>query len=305
MAKTTNKEEGSNPMAKTTNKEEGRDVIMETKKITASVGQPVQIKLQSMAGSTGYSWYLTELDGGLVLSSAIVVPTAPGIAPVNHVFDFLAEKAGSFKVVFELKAAWRPGEKADTEVFEVEISEKKKTPQEDIEAAMAGREFVKASATSVGAQVENSQILKYAAPMSAATSIVYAAPMAQPVPQNGPQLASVVAATMIAYAAPIGPSTVAFRQPPAVDPCLTCPPPVGVQILYAAPWTGPQQPPVAADPCQCSPVNALCPSPCPGPLPKYAAPMPGGMRYAAPWPGGPIMRYAAPWPRDTAGPDCC
>ncbi|NOQ23704.1 MAG: hypothetical protein GQ565_13790 [Candidatus Aegiribacteria sp.] len=221
----------------------GKEAMAERKEIKAIVGQPVQIKLQSMAGSTGYSWYLTELDGGLTLSSAVVVPTAPGIAPINHVFDFLACATGSYKVVFELKAPWRPGDVADTEVFEVQIKAKKKTAKQDIESAMEGREFIRASAVNVGSQVEASQVIKYAAPMSSTgpTVILYAAPMTglsatAAIPSQPGTLA---AATMVAYAAPIGPSTVAAygtsyatRQ---VDPCLQalqaqCP-----QPMYAAP----------------------------------------------------------------------
>ena len=102
--------------------------MAEPKKIEAIVGQPVQVILQSMAGSTGYSWYLKHLDGGLALSKACAAPSGPGIAPVNHVFEFLATKEGSFSIVFDLIAPWRPGEAADTETFEVEI----KAPQTQV-----------------------------------------------------------------------------------------------------------------------------------------------------------------------------
>lgn len=271
--------------------------MAEKKKISAYVGQPVQIKLQSMAGSTGYAWYLTKLDGGLALSSAVVIPTAPGVAPVNHVFDFLACTVGSFQVVFELAAAWRPGEAAETEIFEVEIKAKQKSAKQEIESALGGREFIHASVANVGAQVEPSHVLKYAAPMASSvpqaqacgpvaavtpqTVILYAAPMtAGPATQAAvpSQAGTLSAATMIAYAAPIGPSTMAVYAMHQADPCLQDP---CLQALHAH--------------------RTL--------HPMYAAPM--FQPYAAPWAymqpqpmyAAPMIRYAAPM----ASPpqECC
>jgi Chagasin family peptidase inhibitor I42 len=255
------------------------------KTITAVIGQPVQVNLQSMAGSTGYGWYLTHLDGGLALSSVAIVPTAPGIAPVSHQFSFIAITAGTYTLSFSLLAPWRPNEEADNETYTVTITAPKKSAKEDIEAGMAGREFLRATSATVGQAVSDvSTVLKYAAPMVQSVqpqSLIYAAPMVQvqsvqpqsliyaaPMTRIGGQFGN-AAATMIAYAAPIGPSTVAAT---GYDPCLyaqqysICQP-------YAAPWPNPQllyaAPMTQSGQCQCPPQ------------PMYAAPM--------------IMRYAAPY----------
>ncbi len=254
----------------------------EKKQIELVVGQPVQITLQSMAGSTGYSWFLTKLSGGLALSDTTSVPTAtvPGqIAPINQIFSFLAISKGTNEVEFSLIAPWRPSEVQDTEVYQVTIKEPEKTAAEEIESAMKGREFISASAVNVGAAgvikyaapmvcgcgpvmvppyaapVTQAQPL-YAAPMTQAQP-VYAAPMAQALPAARPVAYvptdpcldprnSVLAAnTMIAYAAPVGPSTMAV-----MDPCLDPRNSIlaaNTMIAYAAP-VGPSTMAVM-DPC--------------------------------------------------------
>ena len=67
--------------------------MSDDKKITAFVGQPVQITLQSMASSTGYSWFLTTLDGGLALSGSSAAPTGPGVAPINQTIEVSSPSA--------------------------------------------------------------------------------------------------------------------------------------------------------------------------------------------------------------------
>jgi hypothetical protein len=302
--------------------------MSEEKKVQAVVGQPVQIKLQSMVGSTGYGWYLARLDGGLALSSAIVTPTAPGVAPVNHQFDFMAVAAGPFKVEFQLLAPWRPGEAADTEVYEVDIAPPRKSAKEDIEASMAGRDFIKATSVNVGqAQTDPSTVLKYAAPMATATSMLdYAAPMTQAaslaVPQTcilyavpmtrmsaqtlAAQRGTLAATTMIAYAAPVGPNTMALGAGYAaqsIDPCLQtlgmtqCPQPV-----YAAPMAIPTMVAPYAAPCTTIQSAPTMVQPYAAPWPNmqvlYAAPMAQGQSvqplYAAPMTQNPQPLYAAP-----------
>jgi hypothetical protein len=278
-----------NTFSKGAHMSEQRKKAEEGKTIAVVVGQPVQINLQSMAGSTGYGWYLTRLDGGLALSSTAVIPTAQGIAPVSHQFSFIATKAGSYNVVFDLLAPWRPTEIADSETYVVTISEPRKTAKEDIEAGMAGRQFLKTSSASVGQQtLDYSTVLKYAAPMVQSAlpqSIIYAAPMTR-IPDPWGNLA---AATMIAYAAPVGPTMVAATGYAAkmADPCLQnqCQPQYNAMIQpYAAPWPNAQllyaAPMAQSGQCQC-------------PQPMYAAPMSQPLQplYAAPM----VMRYAAPY----------
>ena len=130
--------------------------MAESKEIQAVVGQPVQIILQSMAGSTGYAWYLSELEGGLVLSGTSTYATGAGVSPINHAFDFLAVKAGKFKLAFELLAPWRTSEPGDTESYDVTIEAPKQSAADDIESAMQGRAFIPASAVNVGTRTSAS-----------------------------------------------------------------------------------------------------------------------------------------------------
>jgi len=229
----------------------------EKKQIELVVGQPVQITLQSMAGSTGYSWFLTKLSGGLALSDTTSVPTAtiPGqIAPINQIFSFLAISKGTYEIEFNLIAPWRPDDTADTEKYDVKIEEPKKAAAEDIESAMKGREFISASAVNVGA----AGVIKYAAPM-AQPVLKYAAPMAScscycgpvmvppyaaPISQVQPLYAAPMSQAQATYT-PVRPTTYAY-----IDPCLD---PrnsmlaANTMIAYAAP-VGPST--VAAmDPC--------------------------------------------------------
>jgi hypothetical protein len=257
------------------------------KTINAIVGQPVQINLQSMAGSTGYGWYLTKLEGGLALSSVSIVPTAPGIAPVSHQFSFIAITAGTFTISFSLLAPWRPDEEADNETYTVTITAPKKSAKEDIEAGMAGREFLRAASATVGQPVSDvSAVLKYAAPMVQSVqpqSLIYAAPMVQSVqPQSliyaAPMVQNVQPQSLI-YAAPmvqnVQPQPIIYAAPMSR---------VGGQygnsaatmIAYAAP-VGP------------STVAAMGYDPCQAAAQQYSMMQP----YAAPWPNAQLL-YAAP-----------
>jgi hypothetical protein len=228
--------------------------MTEPKKITAFVGQPVQITLQSMAGSTGYSWYLTTLDGGLALSCTTTAPTGPGIAPVNQTFDLLAIKDGTYKVVFELMAPWRPGESGDTAVYEIEISQTLKSAADEISKAMDGRAFTNAQAVNVGDAANASAVLKYAVPMSygnagtAPPQVIYAAPMVQAASLNA-MTPQVVYAAPMAQSSPVAAMTtpqVVYAAPMAQSSpvaAMTCP-----QVVYAAPMA--QASTMAAQPGQ-------------------------------------------------------
>lgn len=214
----------------------------EPRKLTAVVGQPVQIILQSHVGSTGYGWYLTDLDGGLVLSDACVHPVSgvPGAA-CNHAFDFLALKAGTFKVVFQMIAPWRPSEPAQTETYEVEISKPQKTPEADIEAAMKSAEFVGPEATVGG--VGRPTVLKYAAPMATTADIRGTTPTHLPCPPfqyTHPDPRVTTPPVVILYAAPI---TAGGHHPQPMY-AAPLPSPHTVHPMYAAPYA--MMPPYAA-----------------------------------------------------------
>jgi len=197
------------------------------KQIELVVGQPVQITLQSMAGSTGYSWFLSKLSGGLALSYTTSTSTAsvPGqIAPTNQIFSFLATSKGSSEIEFSLIAPWRPGEAQDTEKYEVKITEPKKTAADDIAAAMKGRDFISASAVNVA---DPNMQIKYAAPMAQpAPMIEYAAPMAQAQAQP-----------VLKYAAPMAQASACGLGTPAMVP------------PYAAPMSQVQPSYTPIDPC--------------------------------------------------------
>ena len=245
-----------------------------TKKVTAIVGQPLQIVLQSSVASTGYGWYLTALDGGLALFASCVHPTSRAYgAPSNHAFDFTAIKEGTFTVEFTLLAPWRLDEPAQTETYEIEIKAPAKTASEEIEEAMKTQRFTNAEA--VSPESGPSMILKYASPMISPI-LKYAAPMNMTMDGSPP---------ILAYAAPSVPPTTGTCQPG--DPCQSALPPF--TILYAAPMTQPM--PMYAAPAAnrtqgvSAPSNMLYAAP-----PAYQATAPVQALYAAPM----NLAYAAP-----------
>lgn len=76
--------------------------------VTIEVGQAVDVSLESMMGSTGYSWELTSLEGGVNLAGISVQPTSTRpVAPVIHIFSFRGVSEGSGKAVFVLTAPWK------------------------------------------------------------------------------------------------------------------------------------------------------------------------------------------------------
>jgi hypothetical protein len=116
-------------------------------------GQPVQVSLQSMVGSTGYGWQLTSLGEGMGLMTAELRPMGGAIAPVNHIFSFLALKEGTCKAKFQSIAPWKPEEPGETVDYEFRIKARDKTAADDIAGAMKGVGFVGAPAVNIGAAV--------------------------------------------------------------------------------------------------------------------------------------------------------
>ncbi|MCG8636572.1 MAG: protease inhibitor I42 family protein [Desulfobacterales bacterium] len=262
--------------------------MSDVRKLTAIVGQPLQIVLQSHVGSTGYGWYLSELDGGIVLSDSCVHPSShmPGAAS-SHSFDFLAVKAGSFKAVFQMIAPWRPSEPAQTETYEIEIKAPEKTPEADIDAAMKSDEFVGPKAAA--GDTCGPTVLKYATPM-ASPVLKYAAPMAS---STHPVL-KYAAPIMVEYAAPMAATAAPQETAPAHLPCppyhYSHPDPrilnPQVTILYAAPVTAGgshPQPMYAAPIPQPHTVYPMYAAPLHRAYPVYAAPPSVMPPYAAPY----------------------
>jgi hypothetical protein len=141
---------------------------VETKTITSIVGQTINVNLQSMSGSTGYTWQISSLSG-INLVSAEIIPGSM-IVPTNYIFNFFAVKTGTGKVEFNLIAPWRPEEPAQTIIYEIVIKEKEKTPSEDIESAMKNTGFTSSNINNpympygFPADFANAQILKYGIP---------------------------------------------------------------------------------------------------------------------------------------------
>jgi len=81
------------------------------------------VVLESMAGSTGYSWCLQSMPKGVALISINNVPIRPGVAPVRQIFTFAAlEKLKGGKLEFEMLCLFdlsRPV--ADTAMFNINI----------------------------------------------------------------------------------------------------------------------------------------------------------------------------------------
>lgn len=91
-------------------------------------GQCFNVALISQAGSTGYTWSLTEMSDGLVFidkSSNQIPPVHPG-SPTSEVFTFGAtipsEVPPAIKILkFQLLRPWLPTEPDQTCEFHVTV----------------------------------------------------------------------------------------------------------------------------------------------------------------------------------------
>ena len=267
--------------------------MTESKNVTAIVGQPVQIVLQSNVASTGYGWYLTALNGGVALYGSCVNPTTSAYgSPSHHAFDFLATKEGTFTVEFSLMAPWRIDEPAQTETYEIVIKAPAKTPAEDIEEAMKSQRFTNADA--VSPESGPSMVLKYATPM-ASPVLKYAAPMGAPIMKYAAPMNQMdTTGPVIVYATPMAQARTAFPTNMYAAPT----------NIYAAPMNNMVAQPVYA-------------APMPQPMPMYAAPLPMNladprmaaasvsMLYAAPMTQANQMGQTACCTTDCCTTDCC
>lgn len=106
--------------------------------INVTVGDTFDVTLQSMAGSTGYSWYLREMPRCVVLVAIKTEPVhGPGtIGPSRHIFTFIAMSPCEAEIDFALLALWHPQDVADIRAYPLKISEKKTT---ELESDIAGK----------------------------------------------------------------------------------------------------------------------------------------------------------------------
>jgi hypothetical protein len=91
--------------------------------IQAYQGKDFTVTLQSMTGSTGFGWCLTNLPSGFALvSTDVIAPTPAAVSPVNQVFNFIvleAPEEGKASVEFTSVSYFDPrqtGEKISIDV---------------------------------------------------------------------------------------------------------------------------------------------------------------------------------------------
>jgi len=76
---------------------------IEKKTIAAEAGQSFVVSLESMPGSTGFSWALSRLETGLLLTGEDTQQhMSGGCGHVVQAFSFIAVKAGEFHLGFQL-----------------------------------------------------------------------------------------------------------------------------------------------------------------------------------------------------------
>jgi hypothetical protein len=82
---------------------------IEKKTIAAEAGQSFVVSLESMPGSTGFSWALSRLETGLLLTGEDTQQhMSGGCGHVVQAFSFIAVKAGEFHLGFQLVRPWVP-----------------------------------------------------------------------------------------------------------------------------------------------------------------------------------------------------
>jgi len=109
-------------------KEEKKDEVVQIE-----IGQVIDISLESMMGSTGYGWELSELSGLIRLIGISVIPASPGIvASVSQVFHIKGIGVGKACVKFALAAAWKLEEPVQTVIYQINIVKAVATSENDM-----------------------------------------------------------------------------------------------------------------------------------------------------------------------------
>ncbi len=97
------------------------------------VGQVIDISLESMMGSTGYGWELSELTGPANLIGISVIPSSSNaIAPVTQVFHLRGVSVGEVTVSFVLTAAWKLEEPVRKVTYKITVTEAQKPTEDDL-----------------------------------------------------------------------------------------------------------------------------------------------------------------------------
>lgn len=96
----------------------------EQKSLSVECGQTFSISLESMPGSTGYSWFLSHLTKGVVLVSVDNQQHMSGTCGhMIQVFSFLAVAKGKCEIGFQLLRPWTPGALGREIAYVVEVTE--------------------------------------------------------------------------------------------------------------------------------------------------------------------------------------
>lgn len=97
------------------------------------IGQMFDISLESMMGSTGYGWELSELTGPVNLIGISIIPSSSGIiSPVNQVFHLRGIAVGEATVSFVLTAAWKVEEPVNKVTYNITVTEVQKPAEDDL-----------------------------------------------------------------------------------------------------------------------------------------------------------------------------
>lgn len=95
---------------------------VEQQKLSVEGGQTFSISLESMPGSTGYNWHLSQFDDGVLLLSIDTQQHMSGTCGhVVQIFSFLAVKGKGRKIHFQLVRPWVPASPGRDVVYVVDI----------------------------------------------------------------------------------------------------------------------------------------------------------------------------------------
>ncbi len=107
--------------------------MKEKQDLKLEVGQVVDISFESMMGSTGYGWELSELTGPVSLVGITVVPSSTrAVAPVTQNFHIRGLGVGKGKATFILTAPWKVEEPVKTVTYNITVEEAKKVEEDDL-----------------------------------------------------------------------------------------------------------------------------------------------------------------------------
>lgn len=129
--------------------------------VNIELGQVIDISLESMMGSTGYGWELSELTGPVYLIGISVIPSSTkAVAPVTQVFHVRGIKTGKAKVSFVLTAPWKLEEPVNSVTYNIEVVEVKAVTDDELKI----KGFVDAPKASVRDQQKPSPLYDVQAP---------------------------------------------------------------------------------------------------------------------------------------------